>query len=90
MYHKVIMEYFPKTKQNMLKSLNCLLTLGVKIAHLKTEEGLSSLRKTSSRVPGGRGSLHFITVTNYSCYKPPSLAGRREQATVKSPIAYCC
>lgn len=39
MYHKVIMEYFPTTKQNMVKSLNCLLTLGVKIAHLKTVEG---------------------------------------------------
>lgn len=39
MYHKVIMEYFPKTKQNMVKSLNCLLTLGVKIAHLQTVEG---------------------------------------------------
>lgn len=39
MYHKVIMEYFPKTKQNMVKSLDCLLTLGVKIAHLETVEG---------------------------------------------------
>lgn len=39
MYHKVIMEYFPKTKQNMAKSPNCLLTRRIKIAHLKTVEG---------------------------------------------------
>lgn len=39
MYHRVIMDYFPKTKQNMVKSLNCLLTLGVKIAHFKRAEG---------------------------------------------------
>lgn len=39
MYHKVIMEYFPKTEQNMVKSLNCLLTRRVKTAHLKTVEG---------------------------------------------------
>lgn len=49
MYHRVIIEYFPKTKQNIVKSPNCLLTGGgVKIAHLKTVEGLSSLSKTSS------------------------------------------
>lgn len=39
MYHKVIMEYFPKTKQNMVKSPNCLLTRRIKIAHLNTVEG---------------------------------------------------
>lgn len=39
MYRKVIIEYFPKTKQNIVKSPNCLLTARVKIAHLKTVEG---------------------------------------------------
>lgn len=38
MYHKVIIEYFPKTKQNIAKSPNCLLTGRVKIAHLKAVE----------------------------------------------------
>lgn len=39
MYHKVIIDYFPKTEQSIVKSPNCLLTTTVKIAHLKTVEG---------------------------------------------------
>ena len=48
LYHKVIIEYFPKTKQNIVKSPNCLLTAKVKIANLKASRRLSSLSKTSS------------------------------------------
>lgn len=88
MYHKVIMEHFPKTKQNMVKSLNCLLTRRVKIAHLKTVEGCLLWVRLPVGSLGDEAHFSLSQSLIIHVISRPSLAGRRELATMKSPIAY--
>lgn len=70
------MEYFPKTKQNIVETPSPQLPVdwSSKNSSFKANGRLSSLSKTSSLGLLGWGSLQFITVTNYSCYKPHALA----------------